>query len=135
MMITDHFSTGEFACKDGTALPAALVDATRTLCQQLELLRTILVDRPIVVISGYRTAAWNHHEGGAEHSYHMSGQAADIRIASLEPQEVHDAIERAIARGDMRDGGLGLYLPDPAKDRPHGWVHFDVGPAGRRWRG
>lgn len=129
--ITPHFTWREFACHDGTAVPLDVRDRTTVLCEQLEVLRSEL-GCPLQVLSGYRTPGWNAHEGGARHSQHVEGRAADVRASGRSPEEVHQAVLRLIASGRVRDGGVGYY---PDNTTRHGWVHYDVGPAGRRWVG
>src|SRR5262249_4759607 len=60
------------------------------------------------LISGYRSAATNkmlrgHSSGVAEHSLHVQGMAADIRISGRDLALVRNA---AIA---MKAGGVGYY--------------------------
>jgi uncharacterized protein YcbK (DUF882 family) len=71
------------------------------------------------VISGYRSAATNamlHNksDGVAQHSLHIQGMAADIRI----PQVSLAALRKAAI--SLKGGGVGYY---PASD----FVHVDVG--------
>ena len=40
--------------------------------------------KPIVITSGYRCAALNKLVGGVSNSYHLQGNAADIRVHSLD---------------------------------------------------
>lgn len=130
--ITEHFLWTEFACKDGTVVPDALRHRVVELCTQLEVLRADL-GVGITIMSGYRSPAWNAHEGGAEHSQHVEGRAADIRVVGKSPGQVRDAILRLIAAGKMHDGGLGYY---PEKMSRGGWIHYDVrAPGGARWTG
>jgi uncharacterized protein YcbK (DUF882 family) len=81
-------------------------------------------DRPIEIISGYRSPATNTRlreaSGGvAKNSYHMRGMATDIRFDGTPLEKLH-----AIAL-TMQRGGVGYY---PTSD----FVHVDVGPV-RRW--
>lgn len=43
--------------------------------------------KPIVITSGYRCAALNKLVGGVANSYHLQGNAADIRVHSQEEAE------------------------------------------------
>ena len=43
------------------------------------------VDEPIVINSGYRSEAVNKAVGGAQNSNLLTGCAADIRVAGMEP--------------------------------------------------
>lgn len=143
MMLTEHFALAELRCNDAgrTPVPAEYLDNARRLCEQLEVLRACL-KAPIVITSGYRTEGHNRRCKGAKTSQHLTASAADIRVRWwnpgvghdpwLPPGDVYSAIERAIDRGDMHAGGLGLYLP--REGRSVGWVHYDIGKP-RRWRG
>jgi uncharacterized protein YcbK (DUF882 family) len=71
------------------------------------------------VISGYRSAATNamlheRSDGVAQHSLHVEGMAADIRI----PQRSLSVLRKAAI--SMKAGGVGYY---PASD----FVHVDTG--------
>lgn len=135
-MLTAHFTLAELRCRDRhlTPVPAEYLDNARRLCEQLEVLRSCLAGAPIVITSCYRTAAHNTAIKAAKHSQHLTASAADICVrhpggGSFSPSDVRDAIERAIQRGDMRDGGIGVYPIRPGRVR--GWTHYDIGPAGR----
>jgi uncharacterized protein YcbK (DUF882 family) len=81
--------------------------------------------QPFLLISGYRTAATNAwlaslSGGGARHSLHTEGRAADINLPGCELIALRNA---ALA---MRGGGVGYY---PRSD----FVHVDTGRV-RHWR-
>ena len=108
-----HFTPAELASKgDGSLkLDEASLD-------MLEVLR-IRIDAPMLVTSAYRDPAHNRRVGGATGSYHMKGQAFDIRM------ENHDPVEfEAVARS-VGFKGFGYY---PRQ----GFMHIDTGPA-RSW--
>jgi uncharacterized protein YcbK (DUF882 family) len=76
------------------------------------------------IISGYRSPATNamlnaRSAGVAKRSYHMQGQAIDIRLPGYDLKKLHHA---ALA---LRAGGVGCY---PASN----FIHVDVGPV-RSW--
>ncbi|TFW33100.1 YcbK family protein [Massilia horti] len=88
------------------------------------------LDQPLEILSGYRTPASNKRliESGvpaARQSLHMSGKAADIRIASLN-QEVLGGLVQS-----FRKGGVGFYYRSGPKG---GWIHTDTG-LNRTWKG
>lgn len=85
---------------------------------------SIEFDQPINVISGYRTPATNamlaaRSDKVAPNSFHMRGQAIDIRLPGFATTGVRD-----IALGISR-GGVGYY---PESD----FIHLDTGPI-RAW--
>lgn len=50
--------------------------------------------KPIVITSGYRCAALNKLVGGVANSYHIQGNAADIRVHSLdEAKEIFEILK------------------------------------------
>ena len=122
--ITPHLRWGEFACHNGIHVPARLRVNVLELCEQLEVIRGYW-DRPMTILSGYRTPEWNAKIDGAEKSMHCQGKAADIQIAGVAPAVVHTIVLHLISTGDLRDGGVGKYAR---------WVHYDIGKP-RRWRG
>jgi uncharacterized protein YcbK (DUF882 family) len=88
------------------------------------------LDRPLEILSGYRTPASNNRliEQGvpaARQSLHMSGKAADVRIAGL-TEEVLGGLVKS-----FRQGGVGFYYRSGPKG---GWIHADTG-LNRTWKG
>lgn len=123
MQLTEHFTLDEFKCHDGTPVPPELLDNCRKLAVELEKLRAVL-GKPITIMSGYRSPAYNAGVKGAGKSEHMNAAAADIQVAGLSPEQVQDAILTLIKAGTMYNGGVGIYAA---------WCHYDVGGKGRRW--
>lgn len=131
MKITPHFTLSEFAQPKRHGLPyvpypqAWVQSRLRPLCEALELLRSNLGGKSIVILSGYRTAPYNAKIGGARRSQHMAGTAADIVVTGCSPQQVYDMARELVEYTEI--GGLGLYP---------GFVHVDVrrGPL-VRWTG
>ena len=117
MMVTDHFSVGEFACRDGRMYPQDWIqDRLRPLCNQLEVIRAAIA-LPIIIVSGYRSPGHNAAVGGAKASQHMVGRAADIRVADMSAGLLHAKIIDLHGQGAIQIGGLGLYKT---------WVHVDI---------
>lgn len=92
MRITQHFSTAEFE-RSQTAARAGIeihvIPGTdiwtnvKALCTHvLEPLRDLL-DKPIIISSGYRPEAVNDLVGGAPDSQHTKGQAADFHVDGI----------------------------------------------------
>ena len=81
---------------------------------------------PISVISGYRSEETNRklaliNSGVAKNSFHIRGQAIDIRIPGVDTQLIKQAGLK------LRVGGVGYY----AKSN---FTHIDTGPH-RHWEG
>lgn len=77
---SDHLTWDELACKDGTAYPSKFKADGRAfrLARLFERIRA-LYDKPIIVLSAYRTPAHNKKVGGARLSQHLEGRALDLR--------------------------------------------------------
>ena len=81
---------------------------------------------PFHVISGYRSPKTNNllrkrGKGAAKNSYHIKGQAVDIRL----PGHRTSVLRRAAY--ELKRGGVGYYPKSS-------FVHIDIGPV-RYWRG
>ena len=92
------------------------------LIQSLEQLRG-LGPEPIIVHDGYRCPEHNREVGGVEHSEHLLGIAADIKIQGLSLQQQYD---RAKTVPDFDNGGIGVY---PESN----FIHVDVRDGKARW--
>lgn len=133
--LSAHFRLAEFACHDGTPVPADLVDDYERLALHvLEPLRQRF-GRGIVV-SGYRPPAYNASVGGARRSVHMGGRgsgirgvAADVRFATGTPEQWGLIAAKLLAKWYPPGGGLGVY---PGRG---GWVHVDTRDYRARWVG
>jgi len=111
-ILRDHYSG------DVTSMSPRLIDLL------YDLQRKVNNDRPVEIISGYRSPQTNlilarASDGVAKNSYHTRGMALDIRMTGTSLPKIHNT---ALA---MRRGGVGYY-PDSQ------FVHVDVGPL-RRW--
>lgn len=121
---TAHFSQAEFDCTDGTKVPDFLKGNVQKVMEQLEVLR-VEVGKPITVNSGYRSKKYNDSlRGSAPSSQHLLGKAADIVISGMTPTQVAKTIERLIAAGKMKQGGIGIY---PS------FTHYDIRGTRARW--
>jgi uncharacterized protein YcbK (DUF882 family) len=103
----------------GLLIDIRLFDLLATVQTMLSIVEGRAVE--IRLTSGYRTPERNRTiEGAAANSQHIRGRAADIVLPGVALAEVADAA--AIVQAP----GLGRYAD---------FIHLDVGPPGRRWRG
>ena len=117
--LSANFTVAEFACKDGS--DPVFVDSS--LAALLQKIRDHF-GRPVVITSGYRTAAYNARKdvGGAKFSQHQYGKAADIWIAGVSVDTLAAYVETLLPG----KGGIGRYHAD-------GFVHVDVREVKSRW--
>lgn len=115
VQLARYFKVREFACKDGS--PVVFIDDY--LCTILDILRQKL-GKPVIITSGYRTPAWNEKCGGAKHSYHMRGMAADIRVNGMSAKQLANELNAIVPD----ECGIIVYKS---------WVHFDVR-TGKKYR-
>ena len=92
---------------------------TALLDQLFDLNEILGINKPIHIVSGYRSPFTNaqlrrNTPGVAEHSFHMQGRAIDIRIEGVQARTIKDA---ALS---MAQGGVGYY---PYNN----FVHLDTG--------
>lgn len=123
MKLTKNFNREEFDCRDGTKVPAELMPNVQELANNLQVLRDD-IGEPIHVNSGYRTPAYNKKIGGAPKSQHTKAKAGDITAKSFTPKQLAARIEKLIAAGKMKQGGIGIYP---------GFTHYDVRGTKARW--
>jgi len=124
-LMSPNFSTDETRCHDParTAVPANLRANAQRQAFGLEVLRHELGDKPLAILSWYRTPAWNTHVGGASQSRHMQADATDFDVNFVDSfgAGVFDkAADRIYARG-----GFGTY--------PSGSRHTDSRGSRARW--
>ena len=122
MKLTTNFSLNEFN-KRNYNVPTDVLRNLLELAKNLQVLRDV-VKKPIKITSGYRPAELNTKVGGATKSRHITGEAADFKIEGYTPKQVAAIIEKLIAAGKMKQGGLGTYST---------WVHYDVRGTAARW--
>ena len=123
MKLTTNFSLEEFKCKDGTDIPNDILPNIEKLAKQLQVLRNA-VGKSIQINSGYRSPKYNAKIGGVKNSQHVKGKAADIVIKGVTPKEVALIIEGLIQKGEMMQGGIGIYPK---------FTHYDTRGVKARW--
>lgn len=110
--LSAHFSRWEFDSHDRVR-----ADPDPRLIACLEKLRHICDDRPLRIVSGYRSPKQNRLVGGAARSQHLYNRAADIPLG-------YATVEQALRSGFTGIGSSGPWA-----------THVDVRP-GRlaRWK-
>jgi putative chitinase len=96
MNLTEHFTLEELTHTDhreldNTPNETELANLQR-LAEFLEIVKTVLGGKPIMVNSAFRSKAVNDAVGSKDSSQHRVGCAADIRVPSMTPDEVVRAI-------------------------------------------
>ncbi len=149
--LSEHFTLGEM-CKtcartpdgrsaQGDALLAknipshVHIENLKRLCGWLEMLRNRWNmmygegDDSIIINSGYRSEAVNAAVGGVKGSNHLTGCAADIRVAGME-----QLIRYASILLDLSDESREDFDELLLERSPKGgyWLHFAVRPSGNR---
>jgi len=99
--VTPHFTLAELTATshrqfDNTPNAAELVNL-RKLAEFLELVKTTLGGKPIMVNSAFRSKQVNDSVGSKDTSQHRTGCAADIRVPGMTP----DAVVRAIMAANL----------------------------------
>lgn len=155
--LTEHFTLKEMTASKSypkiyNVPPLDKVDNLRHVCEWLEDLRHLYNVRyaavpplylergsggeaaPIIINSGYRSPMLNRAVGGAQHSNHLDGCAADIRCPG---KEANDRAKMA-----LRYATLLLEIAEMRKERfdeliierkgANWWVHFAVRPGSNR---
>jgi len=150
--LSEHFTLAEM-CKtsaktaDGNIPSHVHIENLKRLCGWLEMLRDewnhrygsltpnsspkgeVNSDDPIIINSGYRSEAVNKAVGGAKGSNHLTGCAADIRVAGME-----QALRYAVILLDISDDSREDFDELLLERSPKGgyWLHFAVRPSDNR---
>ena len=94
--MTPHFTLAELTHTDHRTLDNMPNEVERAnllrLAEFLEIVKTTLGGKPIMVNSAFRSKAVNDAVGSKDSSQHRKGCAADIRVPGMTP----DAVVRAI---------------------------------------
>jgi zinc D-Ala-D-Ala carboxypeptidase len=81
----DEFVASQTAAREGidNDLPIELLPAAKRTAYGLEMVRTLLGDKPILISSGYRSAALNAAVKGSQGSQHLVAEAVDFTCPSF----------------------------------------------------
>ena len=137
--LSEHMTLAELT-KTNTGIAnvpnEAQVENLRRVCRWLERLRKRWNDKygdgddPIIINSGFRSAAVNKAVGGVPTSNHLTGCAVDIRCIGMEQALRYAAILLDIS--DMSREDFDELLIE--QKRSVVWIHFAVRPSGNRRR-
>ena len=135
--LSEHMTLAEL-CKTNTGIEnvpnEAQVENLKRVCRWLERLRKRWNDKygdgddPIVINSGFRSAAVNKAVGGVPTSNHLMGCAVDIRCIGIEQALRYAAILLDIS--DMSREDFDELLIE--QKRSVVWIHFAVRPQDNR---
>jgi len=137
--LSEHMTLAEL-CKTRTGIEnvpnEAQVENLKRVCRWLERLRKRWNDKygdgddPIIINSGFRSAAVNKAVGGVPTSNHLTGCAVDIRCIGMEQALRYAAILLDISDQSREDFDELLI----EQKRSVVWIHFAVRPSGNRRR-
>jgi uncharacterized protein YcbK (DUF882 family) len=126
-----HFKLSEFSSprtdRSGRdSVPPRYQPNVRRLMTALETIRKAAGDRPMSVISGWRSVVYNRaNKGRASRSQHLYGKAADLRCRHMTPARLYWVIKDLQDAGTIPKGGLACY---------GSFVHYDIRGRNARWR-
>ena len=134
--LSEHLTLAEM-CKtsaktqDGNIPSHVHIENLKRLCWWLEMLRSEYKEAPIIINSGYRSAAVNKAVGGVPSSNHLTGCAADIRVENMQ-----QLLRYAVILLDIADESKEAFDELLIEKNARGaiWLHFAVRPQNNRMR-
>ena len=115
-----HSEVAERKNLDNTPNATEVANLTR-LAALLEQVRSLL-NKPIMINSGFRSKAVNDSVGSRDSSQHRIGAAADIRVPGMTPKQVVEACIAANIGYDQIIEEFGSWthisVPNGASDKP-----------------
>ena len=120
--MTPHFTLAELTHTDHRSLDntpnAAELANLKRLAEFLEVVKTTLGGKPVMINSAFRSKAVNDAVGSKDSSQHRLGLAADFKVPGMTP----DAVVRAL-----------LHLPYDQIIREYdAWTHISISDKPRR---
>ena len=90
MKLSEYFDRSEFECNCGEC------NCDSVDVELLAVLNDVRIHfgSPVTINSAHRCFVHNMNVGGSEHSYHLSGRAADIVVAGVLPEVVQNYLEQ-----------------------------------------
>jgi zinc D-Ala-D-Ala carboxypeptidase len=120
--LSEHFWLHEFCVSETAARLGIEIDPADAVIQNLALLCEsllepirIAIDRPMMILSGYRPYAVNKAVKGSKNSAHLLGLAADVRVVGMAPMDVFRFIR-----------SLGLTQVDQVICEFDQWTHIGL---------
>ena len=118
-----YFQLNEFHSGDGEKVPTKYYTNLQELINNLDIIRES-IGKPMRINSGYRSVKHNAKVGGKKNSYHLRAMAADIRVIGMTPVQFRAELEKLIASGKIKQGGVGSYPT---------FTHYDIRGTKSRW--
>lgn len=116
IQLTPSFKLAEFLHNDAEIPDAYILNNLYRLANRLQVVRDV-INKPIIITSGYRTAAHNKAVGGADGSLHQRGMAADIIVKGMPASGVQHLLKNW-------SGGMGS---------AEMYTHLDIREKRERW--
>jgi uncharacterized protein YcbK (DUF882 family) len=104
--ITPNFRRTEARSKDGVAVPENLRGACQRHGFHMERVRHQCGDKPMTILSWYRSPSHNRTVGGASNSQHLYARACDI--SDLTRDRLGKSKFDAACNRVFRNGGIGV---------------------------
>lgn len=118
--ITPHFTLEEL-CQTETDHPniprGPIRERLWHVAFNMESVRRILGDKPVIITSGYRSPAVNALVGGVPDSDHVLGYACDFHRPGMRPFEIVDRIDKS-----------PLFFAQMINEQEKGVVHLSFNP-------
>ena len=118
IQLTKNFRLSEFQTRD--PIPEKLMGNIKQVAEELQKVRDIL-NRPIIITSGYRSPAHNRAVGGATNSQHLYAKAADCRMVGINTEVFRTYLARY-----TKFNGFGIapnFVHVDTRDRFTVWVY------------
>lgn len=112
--VSQHFNRSEFACEYGCGFDAVDIQLNAVLEDVRNHFNT-----SVTLDCACRCPEHNKEVEGEDHSQHLFGKAADIKVSGVSPDSVASYLEQA-----HPDGGSGRYDT---------FTHVDVRGSAARW--
>ena len=129
--MTPHFSLAELTHTDHRSLDntpnAAELANLKRLAEFLEVVKTTLGGKAVMISSAFRSKAVNDAVGSRDTSQHRLGLAADFKVPGMIP----DAVVRAIIAAKLPFDQIIREFSDPVTGGG-GWTHISISDKPRR---